>query len=395
MKGKNSGLGIAGDNYVIPQIEIKYHPVVTLNKLPSIGARSAAEYFRETWDREEKSIQKKVRIMVLSKRYQVLGIYETIDCPNVMRLDPKYVFMAAINKNACAVAIAITHNSVSESYNPDFDELNFLNKLLIGGKYLGIDIWDFVLMARDDHFSFREHGFLDKQVIDKRKAGLGGILCPKATDNFQTVFKSVSLENIFKESYQCNDLCNEIEKLCYFNDPLRDEVCSQINGPLAEEIVFLLAVMAEKKKLRCENDSKLQSDDLNEKKDETGIKEDKQKNIIEENASAKSNPLLTTGTISQKLESVNSQSNGIEDIYQLIAAYKQHPELIKGAVRTLTIKSFWRPSSKEWWLQNNGKAGTECCQITLLGNWISKTGFCIHEKVQVIPLQRMLIIIPE
>lgn len=351
-------------------IEIKYHPNVKVHQLPSIGARSAAEYFLETWSSETINIQAKIGIMVLSKRYQVLGIYETIDCQNIMRLDPKYVFMAAINTNACAVAIAITHNSVSQNYHPDFNELNLLNRLLIGGKYLGIDIWDFIIIAKDAYYSFRDHGFLDKQAIHDLMPKVKGELCLKGTEYIQPVLKPVSLENILKESYQCSDLNDKIEKLCFFDDPLKDGICSQINGPLAEEVAFILAIMAEKERQLREDDSKLQ-----------GLL--KEKTVTDTANSSQAPP---------KSRPVTKKPNGVKNLYRLVSKYKQCPELLQGSVRSLTIKAFWRESHK---LQNNGMDGRECCQITLLGNWIDKTGFCTHEKVQVIPLHRMLIIIPE
>jgi len=264
MTGKSDEQNTNGA-YVIPTIEIKYQPTASLKELPNIGTKSAAEYFIETWDSNTMGISRQIRIMVLSKRYRVLGIYEPVDCPNIMRLDPKYVFMAAINNNARAVAVAMTHDCASQSYNPDLDELSLLNRLLIGGKALGIDIWDFILITPDTHFSFREHGCLDKKLLQIVRDDLKARSCQKQGGNLQTVLKPVSLESILKKGYYDRYLDDQIENLCKLNDPLKDEVCCMLNGPLADEVVYLLAIIGEKLKQSREAELKLQSELKKEK----------------------------------------------------------------------------------------------------------------------------------
>lgn len=71
---------------------------------------------------------------------------------------PREIFAAAIADHAMEVIVA--HNHPSGIARPSTDDVRTTQQLLAASKLLGIPIKDHVILTRENHFSFREHGML-------------------------------------------------------------------------------------------------------------------------------------------------------------------------------------------------------------------------------------------
>lgn len=92
---------------------------------------------------------------------------------------------------------------------------------------------------------------------------------------------------------------------------------------------------------------------------------------------------------------IGSQTNVVvnEQLQRLFALLPNYPSLLSGPLRHLKIEPHYREPTSRLWLSPQTYRKTS--KIRLTGNWIEKAGFICHERIRVIPLHRMLIILPE
>lgn len=92
---------------------------------------------------------------------------------------------------------------------------------------------------------------------------------------------------------------------------------------------------------------------------------------------------------------IGSQTNVVvnEQLQRLFALLPSYPSLLSGPLRHLKIEPHYREPTSRLWLSPQTYRKTS--KIRLTGNWIEKAGFICHERIRVIPLHRMLIILPE
>lgn len=82
-----------------------------------------------------------------------------------------------------------------------------------------------------------------------------------------------------------------------------------------------------------------------------------------------------------------------EHLQRLFALLSGYPSLLSGPLRHLKVEPHYREPSSRLWLSPQTYRKTS--KIRLTGNWIEKAGFICHERIRVIPMHRMLIIVPE
>lgn len=77
---------------------------------------------------------------------------------NTSIIHPRECFRTAILKNCCSVIIV--HNHPSGSLEPSSEDIHVTKRLIDGGKLLGIEVLDHVIVTRDSYASFK-----DKRLI--------------------------------------------------------------------------------------------------------------------------------------------------------------------------------------------------------------------------------------
>lgn len=90
----------------------------------------------------------------------------------------------------------------------------------------------------------------------------------------------------------------------------------------------------------------------------------------------------------------NDLSDHVADhMHQLINTLPNFPTLLKGQVRHLKIMSYTRGYTVQNDIYQNVYPSTS--RIYLIGDWIAKTGLNCHDRIKVIPMDRLLIIAPD
>jgi hypothetical protein len=323
--------------FTIPEIEVTYRPYVSLRKLVSINSfQSAGRYFYETWDKGKIGIRESIRIMLLSNEYLVLGIYElTIDLKSSQL--SKYIFLPALRANACAVCVAVGHISFKMKLRYKV----LLDKLIKEGKLFEIDIWDFVLVSRHGYYSLRKEGLMSEELThDTLGSGL------KLETNQG---KPVSVDCL-------NGFIREVDLYDAEKDSVSTGVEEESNPTTEKEYSMPIA------------------------RKEKFISNNRVRNV--------------SSLIRLKKLAVKHEARVTGQLHQFVYLFKQFPEVLKGPIRSIKIEEHLRPTKIYKGPPNyNGFKST--CQIRLTGNWIFKAGLTYNQQLQVIPLDRMLILIPE
>lgn len=100
------------------------------------------------------------RIIHLSTRNHVLGIIPvSIGSLNSSVVHPRECFKEAIRRNANA--IVLLHNHPSGDPTPSREDLAMTRRLVEGGKILGIEVLDHVIIGDKRYVSLKEQGKLD------------------------------------------------------------------------------------------------------------------------------------------------------------------------------------------------------------------------------------------
>ncbi|MBQ0050760.1 MAG: DNA repair protein RadC [Treponema sp.] len=79
---------------------------------------------------------------------------------NMAIMRPAEVFIEAIKEHASAVVLS--HNHPAGNPAPSQDDINTTKRLYAASYLLGITMVDHIIITRNGHFSFLEHGLLDK-----------------------------------------------------------------------------------------------------------------------------------------------------------------------------------------------------------------------------------------
>jgi DNA repair protein RadC len=72
--------------------------------------------------------------------------------------DPKKIFKAALNSNACNIILC--HNHPSGQLKPSDADIKLTSKLVKSGEMLDIKVLDHIIIGQDEYFSFADEGML-------------------------------------------------------------------------------------------------------------------------------------------------------------------------------------------------------------------------------------------
>ena len=95
-------------------------------------------------------------IALNSRNYSIAEV--SVVSLNASIVHPREVFAEAIKNKAASVVFA--HNHPSGDPEPSEDDLLLTKKLVESGKILGIEVFDHIIVVKDDFFSFKNKGLI-------------------------------------------------------------------------------------------------------------------------------------------------------------------------------------------------------------------------------------------
>ena len=96
-------------------------------------------------------------IIALNSRNQSIAEV-SVGSLNASIVHPREVFAEAIKNKAASVVFA--HNHPSGDPEPSEDDLVLTKRLIESGKILGIEVFDHIIVAKDEFFSFKDKGII-------------------------------------------------------------------------------------------------------------------------------------------------------------------------------------------------------------------------------------------
>lgn len=116
-------------------------------------------YLCDIWDNDKILLQEEFVVIILNNALRVLG-WSKISSggKSATIVDVTMVIQIALLANAHAVAVA--HNHPSGAMRPSTADLNLTNRIKKSLTLMGITLHDHLIIARDQYYSFKEHGRL-------------------------------------------------------------------------------------------------------------------------------------------------------------------------------------------------------------------------------------------
>lgn len=102
--------------------------------------------------------QEYVVILYLNARHELIK-KETVGLGNLNTnlIEPKEIFAPALATPCSGIIMA--HNHPSGDPTPSRDDLGFTKRIWEGGRIMGIDLVDHIIVTSESYFSFKEHEF--------------------------------------------------------------------------------------------------------------------------------------------------------------------------------------------------------------------------------------------
>jgi DNA repair protein RadC len=143
-----------------PKVELVYKTKVKASDRAQINnSVETYKFLMSTWDENKLELQEQFKVVLMNCKNRVLGIYE-LSTGGVTGTvaDPKLIFMAALNANACTVIVA--HNHPSGDPHPSMADKDLTKKIKQAGKLLDITVHDHIIVTRNFYYSFADKGMM-------------------------------------------------------------------------------------------------------------------------------------------------------------------------------------------------------------------------------------------
>ncbi|MDQ1142814.1 JAB domain-containing protein [Pedobacter agri] len=146
--------------FKVSEIEISYRPAFKLSERPKVTSSNIAYgILDQSWDHNKMELLEEFKVLLLNRQNRVLGVLNVAQGGfSEVMIDPKVVFSAALK--ACASGIILSHNHPSSELSPSEADIRLTRKMLEGGKLLGIEVLDHLILSAYDYYSFRDEGMM-------------------------------------------------------------------------------------------------------------------------------------------------------------------------------------------------------------------------------------------
>ena len=111
------------------------------------------------WDFETIEMQEEIKVLLLNRANEVLGIYELSKGGiSGTVLDVKLLLSVALK--CLASGIALVHNHPSGNLKPSDADIKITKKVKTACKYVDIALLDHIIISKTDYYSFSDDGKL-------------------------------------------------------------------------------------------------------------------------------------------------------------------------------------------------------------------------------------------
>lgn len=146
--------------FKVSEIQVSYRPGFKAGERPKVtSSLEAYSVLRPGWDEDRMELLEEFKVILLNRPNRVLGVMLVASggFAGVM-VDPKLVFSVALKCGAHGMILA--HNHPSGELMPSTADISLTAKLKAGGKLLGIEVLDHLILSTDGYYSFGDEGMM-------------------------------------------------------------------------------------------------------------------------------------------------------------------------------------------------------------------------------------------
>ena len=146
--------------FKVSEIQISYRPDYKMSERPQINSSKLAyQILLETWNEDHLQFIEEFKVILLNRQNRVLGIVPIGQGGlSGVIADPKVIFGAALR--ASSSGIIVCHNHPSGNCSPSEADIRLTRTLVAGGKLLGIEVHDHIILCQDGYYSFGDEGLM-------------------------------------------------------------------------------------------------------------------------------------------------------------------------------------------------------------------------------------------
>lgn len=146
--------------FEVAEIQLSYKSKVKPSLRPKVSSsKTAYEVLLQFWDENNIELVEQFKILLLNRANKVIGIFNlSTGSTTATVADPRLIFVAALNSNACG--IILSHNHPSGNLTPSQADIDLTKKLKEGGRLLDINVIDHIIVTTEGYHSFADEGLL-------------------------------------------------------------------------------------------------------------------------------------------------------------------------------------------------------------------------------------------
>lgn len=148
---------VASKEYKIPQVRLAYVSDYSVEHPKILSSSDVAKFIRSTYAEGEIEYRECFKVVYLNRSNKILG-FQTVSEGGTAAsvVDNKMIFTGALLANAHAIVLC--HNHPSGTLKPSPEDDNVTNKATMVGKYLGIEVFDHVIVTKNGFYSYNDEG---------------------------------------------------------------------------------------------------------------------------------------------------------------------------------------------------------------------------------------------
>ena len=145
---------------IISEVTVSFKPKIKVKERPIIrSSKDAFRAFLVKWDNGLIGYQEEFKVMLLNNGNQILGILDLArGAMDSVQVDAKILYSTALKASARKIILA--HNHPSENLTPSNADKLLTSKIVEGGKLLGIEVCDHLIVTPHQYYSFADNGEL-------------------------------------------------------------------------------------------------------------------------------------------------------------------------------------------------------------------------------------------
>jgi DNA repair protein RadC len=148
--------------FAVSEVELVYRSKVKpADRRFITNSGTAYDIMMNVWDMNKIELVEQSYVILLDRNCACLGVSNlSTGGVSACIVDPKIVFALAIK--AKTSGFILVHNHPSGNLKPSQADIAVTEKIIAGGKFLDVTLWDHLIVTADSYYSFADEGMIPR-----------------------------------------------------------------------------------------------------------------------------------------------------------------------------------------------------------------------------------------